>query len=450
MAILSVQEHARIIVGPEFNAEACTITPLQHSQLERANEDYMRRFGEAFLNHGPRRSLVARQFVGVVSFGNDHLEVLPKIQSDTTAVRKSLCTMIAKSLDLEIHAPGHGDMDTTHDSVLDVLVRIFCREMWQMVRSGLIRRYVPRVESLSFLRGRLSVPAQLRTQLSRPDRLVCEFDEFTEDNSLNQILKAAVRVLLQVVRSTANQRSLSELLFCLQDVTDISVDVLQHTDVKLDRLAKRWAPLFSLAKLFLRVSSQDVLTGGRRGFTLLFDMNELFEAYIGAVIRRVCAKGPTRVTLQGPCRFLAKRIEGRQAFLLKPDVVGSLAGEVSFILDTKWKRLKPQHSREGVASTDVYQMYAYATRYKASDVLLVYPHHAELGHWQPRRAEYIIQAESTPSSLGNARICVATIDLRDLATVPSQLARMLAAHLDHSAASGGHRVEVDGVVTMAG
>jgi 5-methylcytosine-specific restriction enzyme subunit McrC len=135
------------------------------------------------------------------------------------------------------------------------------------------------------------------------------------------------------------------------------------------------------------------------------------------------------VTLQGPSRFLAKRTTGGNAFLLRPDIVGQQAGDVAFIADTKWKRLKPQDFREGVASADVYQMYAYATRYEAADVVLVYPHHGLLGPWQARRAQYVVEALPTAAAGTERKISVATVDLRDLAQVPAQLAATFSAHL---------------------
>lgn len=429
MAVLSAQEFQQIHCGSTFDQEKRVITPKQHKQLELACEGHERKFGFSFLDRGPRQSLVAKQYVGVVAFGRDQLEILPKIDADSPQVRGNLCSMIAACLDLDLHAPGQGHMDSTADSVLEVLVGLFCREMWHMVRRGLVRGYVRRSETLPYLKGRLSVPIQIRANLSRPDRLACEFEEFTEDNALNRLLKAALRVLLPVVRSANNQRSLSELLFCFQDVADIPVAQMSMADVSVTRLTKHLEPLVSLAKLFLRSSSQDVVTGEARGFTLLFDMNELFEGYIGNVMRKVCAKGSTRVTLQGPSRFLAKRATGGNAFLLRPDIVGQQAGDVAFIADTKWKRLKPQDFREGVASADVYQMYAYATRYEAADVVLLYPHHGLLGPWQARRAQYVIETAPTAAAATERKISVATVDLRDLAQVPAQLTATFSAHL---------------------
>jgi 5-methylcytosine-specific restriction enzyme subunit McrC len=422
MGVLAVQEYQRIQCGDAFDAATRTITATQHRLLERTCEEYKRRFGVSPFDHGPRSSFVAKNFVGVVCLGRDQIEVLPKIESETTQVRKNLSRMIATALSMDLHAAGTGQMDKTDDSVLEILVRLFCRHMWNMVRRGLVRKYLGRSENLSVLRGRLSVASQIRMNLSRPDRLACDFDEFGENNLINQVLKAALRVLLPVARSSGNQRNLAELLFCFQEVDDLPPAGIPWHLLGTDRLTRHLEPHLNLARVFIEGRSQDVLSGASSGFTLLFDMNELFEAYVGAVARKVFSTASVKVSLQGPHRHLAQRPDGVGAFQLRPDIVVSDGGQVRFIADTKWKRLKPADFRDGVVSADVYQMYAYSSKYAAPEVVLLYPHHAELGEWRARRAEYWLGDGALPAASGR-RIGVATIDLRDLATVPKQLAQ---------------------------
>lgn len=420
MAVLAVQEYQQIHCGDAFDVTSRTITTTHHRLLERTCEEYRRRFGVSPFDHGPRKSFVAKNFVGVVCLGRDQIEVLPKIESETTQVRKNLSSMIAVALDMDLHAPGIGQMDRTDDSVLEILVRLFCGHMWNMVRRGLVRRYLGRSDNLSVLRGHLSVASQIRINLSRPDRLACDFDEFSENNVINQVLKAALRVLLPVVRSPANQRNLAELLFCFQEVDDLPLAGIPWHALATDRLTHRLEPLLNLARVFIEGRSQDVLSGPSSGFTLLFDMNELFEAYVGAVARKTLSTASVKVSLQGPHRHLAERPDGAGAFQLRPDIVVAEASEVRFIVDTKWKRLKPADFRDGVASSDIYQMYAYSSRYQAPEVVLLYPHHSELGEWKARRAEYWLRGIELPAAYVR-RIGVTTIDLRDLTTVSRQL-----------------------------
>ena len=51
------------------------------------------------------------------------------------------------------------------------------------------------------------------------------------------------------------------------------------------------------------------------------------------------------------------------------------------VIDTKWKRLKGaiDDPKRGVGQSDVYQMMGYSHVYRCDHLLLLYPHHSELG-----------------------------------------------------------------------
>lgn len=427
MAVLAVREFERIQSGSKFDPVGRTVTGAQHAALEHFCEEYRRLHKVVVFQHGPRQSLVAQNFVGVVNLGRNQIEVLPKIEGNDSQVRHNLVGMISTVLDLDLYDGDASRIEKSGDSILEILIRLFVDRLWDAVRRGMVRRYETKAENLGRLRGRLSVTDQIRLNLARPDRLACVFDEFTENNALNQALKAALSVLGKVARTEANQRNISELIFCFHDVDDLAPRAIDWGKATTNRLSSRYKPLLALARLFVDRNSPDVVSGTGEGFALLFDMNELFESYVGSVARRVFGARGLTVSLQGPQRHLARHVDGNPAFELRPDIVASNAGKISFIIDTKWKLLKAAVSREGVSSADVYQMFAYATQYVSPDVLLLYPHHAELGGWRPRRAEYWLKGPGEDGHIHGQRISVSTVDLHDLSSVPRQLERVFEA-----------------------
>lgn len=116
------------------------------------------------------------------------------------------------------------------------------------------------------------------------------------------------------------------------------------------------------------------VTGGRHeGFSLFFDMNVLFEEYIGRTVQRVMRDSGVTVSLQGKGgnqRYVARDSKGNGAFAMKPDIVGVREGGYEWILDTKWKMLSQDEWREGVAQSDLYQMYASTRCMPMPDVCL--------------------------------------------------------------------------------
>jgi 5-methylcytosine-specific restriction enzyme subunit McrC len=253
--------------------------------------------------------------------------------------------------------------------------------------------------------------------------LFCRFDEFQADNPLNRVFKAALRLLLRVARNLDNQRRLAELLLVFEEIADVPPASLPWQQVGFDRLNERYRPAFRLAELFLKRTAPDVTGGRAGGFSLFFDMNSLFEEYVGRVAVRAFRARGIQVRLQGPQRFLAvDESRGANAFAMRPDAVGMKDGAAAWIIDTKWKQLSPEEAREGASQSDLYQMYAYAHNYGCDDVVLLYPHYAALGTHVGTRASYLLQTPvGTRSGLRAARIRMATIDLSDLKSVPGQL-----------------------------
>ncbi|NDP62952.1 hypothetical protein [Polaromonas sp.] len=420
MAVLALREYERITCGDTFDPINRVVRADQHRALERFSEEYQKLHKVTVFQHGPRLSLVAQNFVGVINLGRDQIEVLPKIEGEISQVRHNLARMISVVLDLQLYDDDSTKVDKHNDSILEILIRLFCEKLWQCVRRGMVRRYETRSDNLTMLRGRLSVIDQIRHNLARPDRLACIFDEFSENNPLNQALKAALRVLSKVAKTQTNQRNIAELVFCFQEVDDLAPNAINWAMAGTNRLSLRYKPVLALARLFIESKSPDIVSGSGDGFALLFDMNQLFESYVGAIAKRLFAKDGLVVSLQGPKRHLARLASGSPVFALKPDIVARKGGKIAFIIDTKWKRLKEESYREGVTSTDVYQMYAYSTQYASPDVLLLYPHHSELGEWTPRRAEYWVHGADGALGL-NQRICVSTIELQNLNLIPGKL-----------------------------
>jgi len=423
MAVLALREFERITCGEAFDPNGRVVRADQHRALESFSENYQKQHNVTVFQHGPRRTLVAQNFVGVVNLGRDQVEILPKIEGDVSQVRHNLAKMISVAMDLELYDADVSKVDNHSDSILEVLIRLFCQKLWQCVRRGMVRQYEIRNENLAMLRGRLSVPEQIRVNLARPDRLACVFDEFSENNPLNQVLKAALQVLSRVAKTQANQRNVAELLFCFQEVDDVVPRAINWSRTGTNRLSARFKPVLALARLFIEGKSPDVVSGAGDGFALLFDMNKLFESYVGAVAKRVFFKDGLTVSLQGPKRHLARVECGRPVFELRPDIVATNGETVAFVIDTKWKRLNEHANRDGISTSDVYQMYAYSTQYRSPEVLLLYPHHSELGGWTPRRAEYWVNGSHGMNSVAQ-KVSVATVSLQNLSDVPNQLRKL--------------------------
>lgn len=420
MATLTVFEYglngSSLSVGDRFSSENRTITHKDANTLELL----CKRFKVDVFKYVNSKTLNAQQFVGVIQLGNNAIEVLPKIDGlSVQGVRKNLVSMLAATRKLEIKGADIAKLATQNLDFLEIIIRLFCDKFFEQLHKGLIRRYETRQENLNVVKGKILTTINARLNLLNPERLFCEFDEFQEDNPINRIFKAAFKFLLKVSKDGRNQTKLSELLFALDGVTTTPVDKLDWHKVVIDRQSKRYELLYSLAKLFLKRKSTDVTSAQQSGYSLLFDMNELFEEYIGEQCRKVFRSHNVR--LQGPESYLLTDIAtNRPVFMTKPDVtIKSNNGEI-WIIDTKWKVLDVNKSKDGVQQQDIYQMFAYAKTYACSDVYLLYPYHPNLFSKPGISKTFKINCDDQ-----KYRIHVSTIDIQNLGDVSAQLLNLI-------------------------
>lgn len=369
------------------------------------------RGGEGVLEHG-RKGLRARGVVGVIAAPGCQLEILPNIEglgeydASDEALRRRLIHMVAVVHNLRIDAGSRAQLGWQKDTILELLIRLFCTRLMEAVRIGLPRRYLDHADDLPTLRGRLDVTRQFSRYAVSPQRLACRYDELSSDIALNQVMRAAVTRLQRVAQASDNQRILRELGFAYTEVTEVPVPALRWDQITLDRTNQRWRELLSFARLLLGDRHQQTSAGTMDGHALLFEMNALFEQYIAKLVTRALAGSGYRVSSQGghrDCLFEADT--GR--FRTKPDLIIRHGEQSVLVLDTKWKQIAPRidNPKQGISQGDVYQLMAYSQLYGSTNVMLLYPHHSELPP-EPIYTRYAIAREGAEETLH-----VATIDM---------------------------------------
>jgi 5-methylcytosine-specific restriction enzyme subunit McrC len=314
--------------------------------------------------------------------------------------------MLAIVLNLKIDAGQVTTLDWQRETLLEILIRLFSEKLADAVRQGMPRRYLEHSHDLPVLRGRLDVMRQFTMLAAEPSRLACRYDALTADIALNRIMKAAVARLVRIARTAYNQRRLRELAFVYADIADVPISALPWDKVVLDRTSNRWRELINLARLLLGERFQTTSAGNNDGFSLLFEMNTLFEEYVARMLKRVLADTDLRVVSQGGRLYCLETDDRRGLFQTRPDILVKRGEKVVKIIDTKWKRIaaRMDNPKQGVSQGDVYQMMAYGQLYKCERLTLLYPHHASMNSGEGVHAAHRVSGCSH-------RLETATIDI---------------------------------------
>ena len=83
------------------------------------------------------------------------------------------------------------------DHVEDLLAAILAKGIANQIKRGLGREYVSKTDGLSSPHGKINISESLKGNNIHKKRLVCEFEEFSENAYINQILKHKQRGLFQ-------------------------------------------------------------------------------------------------------------------------------------------------------------------------------------------------------------------------------------------------------------
>lgn len=324
------------------------------------------------------------QYCGIVRLQSCVLEVLPKVgMTDVRAAgelersRTGLLTMLHSARLPSITKIGSVPQQAVSAPLLDIFIDAFLRCALEQARRGLLCRYVSRKDDLAKMRGRFHIHGHLRYNVGRPHLLHCEYDEFTADNPYNRAVRATLDACRTWVSRAATQRLWFETHARFASISSTRASAADVAQLPRERTTRRYEPLLTWCEWLLGMNSPAMSAGTTQAPGLLFDMNKLFEAYVCG-LEEVAAGERYIVYRQGPVEALATHGD-TDALLLKPDVTvwhtlpdGS-AARIARVLDSKWKRLDPDAAHWGVDQADVYQMLAYAVRYRCQQLELVYP-----------------------------------------------------------------------------
>lgn len=328
----------------------------------------------------------AGQWVGVIQMPGLLVELLPKIDggndtegpaNEIVLARDNLLIMLAEAGHVPLRSSDLADLATHKNPLHETLITLFARRLRFELLRGADRGYISAVDDLRMMRGKLMIGRHIARNAARRERFICAFDEFTADTDLSRVLKASCRMLLNLSRSNEASEALSHCLLMLDDVSD-EIDARPLLDrVVLTRRNERFADLFAFSHLVLEELSPSISGGRSTVFSLLFDMDRVFEGFIASMISRAARSLSDGMEIHPQAKSKRRYLmEGDRGGVLnlRPDIlIESAHGRI--VIDTKWKRIgaKSQQRQAGLGAADLYQIYAYTRRYGASRSILLLP-----------------------------------------------------------------------------
>ena len=105
----------------------------------------------------------------------------------------------------------------------DLCAAILIRGITYQLKRGLGREYISETDTISAIRGKIEITESIKNQSMIRSQMVCTYDEFSVDSSLNQIIKSTVMLLLKADISKARKKELRKLMVYFDDVSVVDV-----------------------------------------------------------------------------------------------------------------------------------------------------------------------------------------------------------------------------------
>ncbi len=322
-----------------------------------------------------------RNYVGFIQYENLRINVYPRVFnrpdfSDGSLAIQNLLKWLSYSQ--RIHFPFTDTSLTTSqtDDWLEAFIYLFGNFTEETLSQSPYMAYEEVTEEMNFLRGRIAMPQYISKSLSkgRHHTIHCTYEPFIYDNLFNRIVKHTCRLLLSVSKNRTNKEILNNILFLLDDVSDMYCSATDCEKVKVNRLYREIGTINSMCSVFLQHRTYHDHQNGNNNLCMLLPMEVIFEQYIAGFLQKHFPELHSIAQASG--EYLAKTgFElTENVFQMQHDIL--LPGKL--IIDTKYKfRQQSNDKKGGVSQNDIYQMISYCYRRNINEGLLLYPFNYE-------------------------------------------------------------------------
>ncbi|MDO5042172.1 MAG: 5-methylcytosine-specific restriction endonuclease system specificity protein McrC [Slackia sp.] len=292
----------------------------------------------------------------------------------------------------------------------DLFAAILTRGIARLVKQGLYREYVGRIENLSTVRGKIELEGTLRNRIAHMQRISCEYDELSENNLLNQVLKTAAMLLLRHGKLDEKRRmELRRMMPFFSDVDEIDPVAIRWDTVRFQRNSLSYRVLMNVCRLMF---SGMLLTTdkGRHKLAKFVDdqhMSRLYEKFILEYYAVEC----DYVRVSSPqIKWALDDGHGTLLPVMQSDVTLS-RGNTVLIIDAKYYShvMQQSYDTQTIHSSNLYQIFTYVKN-KEAELANAGTQHTVAGMLLYARTDETVQPDEIYQMSGN-QISVRTLDL---------------------------------------
>lgn len=309
------------------------------------------------------------------------------------------------------------------ENIHDLFAEILARGISYQLKQGLHREYVPRHESFTSLKGKLDINGTINNLINKKQVLDCNYDELSEDNLFNRVLKTTSILLLKSNEVKPDRKAvLKKLLLFFSGVSTIDTKSIKWNAMRFDRNSKTYRMLMYICYFIL---DNIILTtdSGEYAMNTFSDehMCRLYEKFILEYYKRHHPKTNARAA-QIDWNIDMEKSSVSMLPILQTDIMLDL-NDRTLIIDAKYygKTWQEHYYKKTVHSNNLNQIFTYVVNYDSEatgqvDGMLLYA----------KTQEEVVPDGQMKYKVGNT-IFFKTLDLnQDFEGIKKQLDNLIA------------------------
>ncbi|WP_315898215.1 5-methylcytosine-specific restriction endonuclease system specificity protein McrC [Berryella wangjianweii] len=316
------------------------------------------------------------------------------------------------------------DFEHIHDLFAVILAKGIARQ----VKQGLYREYLGRTEDLTTVRGKIELQGTLRNKMGRRQRISCEYDELSENNLHNQVLKTTSMILLRHGEFSEDHRAgLRKVMLYFSDVDEIGPAEIRWDAIRFQRSNISYRFLLSICRLVL--DGMLITTDeGKRKLARFVDDQKMEKLYEKFILEYYKHEHPE---LSAGAPYITWALDDGFSDML-PAMHTDITlkqGRTVLIIDAKFysSSMQQNFDKQSVRSGNLYQIFTYVKN-KEAELASTPGSHSVSGMLLYAKTDEEIQPDGIYQMSGN-QISVKTLDLdQPFEAIRSQLDGIAEAH----------------------
>lgn len=314
------------------------------------------------------------------------------------------------------------------DEMYDLLAAILAKGIGIQLKQGLYREYINRQEELSVLRGKINMSGTIKNQLVHKRVLTCDFDDLSENNLFNQIIKTTVILLLKNAKVKSKYKDdLKKKMLFFSNIELLEPTSIRWSSIRFQRNNQTYGMLISICQLILEGMLMTTDTGEYRLASFLDEqrMCRLYEKFILEYYNRHYPE----------LKVSASQIpwsvdDGVRTMLpMMQSDIHLQKGNTVLIIDAKYysHTTQTQYDKHTLHSNNMYQIFTYV---KNRDYEFGEEEHTVSGMLLYAKTEEEVQPDHVYQMHGN-QISVRTLDLNlPFVDIAGQLNQIAESHFN--------------------